>query len=708
MKRILAVLLIICISAGICSCRGENTAEYELSRPYVTADESLPGKSRTVWDCVYFGTYPTAEVTDGEFTAVDEYAVKEGDIIEDKSLYARLSKAEWENDETVIDGNQYRRLKGDKEKNRTQHYVWNGEYHYFKYMPIKWRVMEIKDDIITLMCDKQIECERYNKSAKNVCWENCTLRSFLNGYSAESNIEKIDFSEKSQDSFYNTAFSEKEKSVIIKDTVKNPNNYYFGTPCGSDTKDYVFILDEEEVFDAGKSAVCSGFASSDGTDDTARRFQPTMYAMARGAWYSPSESTLGNGFWLLRTSGYTPSNVNYICDFGAVYNRGTYVTVNDAGILPVIRVDREKAVMEYAGKVSSDNIFKKTEEKSAESFSQISEKVNTYEMSDLKISEPIVVKDQFYSSGFMSTWDCIYFGTYPTVEIVKGEFSATEKYAVEDDVIVDKELYESLLNAEWEDDETFINGEKYRRMKGMSDKNSPQHYKWDNGYHYFKYTPIKWRVVEINENKALLITNKLMDCEKYNRKPAEVQWENCTLRSFLNGYSAESNIERIDFSEKSRDSFYNTAFTEEEKLCIINSTVENPDNSYYNTDCGNPVKDKVFILSAAEVFSTEAAAQHGFYAGTGVDDSAKRFKATMYAKARGAWYSPVENYLGNSFWYMRTNGYSLSNATYICDFGYIYNRGTDVSCDDAGILPVINIDLSKTDIIYAGKVSSQQ
>ena len=709
MKKICSVFLLLCMVAGMSSCRDENVPDRELLRPSVTADESLPGKSRTVWDCVYFGTYPTAEVTDGKFTAVEGYAVKNGDIIEDKSLYEKLSMAEWENDETVIDGEKYRRLKGDEGANRVQHYLWDSQYHYFKYMPVKWRVMEIKDDVITLMCDRQIECIAYNANAEDVYWENCTLRSFLNGYTAESNLAGVDFSARPQDSFYYTAFSEEEKSVIIKSDVKNPNNYYFGTPCGNDTKDYVFILDEEEVFDAGKSAVCSGFASSDGTDDTARRFQPTMYAMARGAWYSPSESTLGNGFWLLRTSGYTPSNVNYICDFGAVYNRGTYVTVRDAGILPVIRVDKEKAILGYAGKVSSDEIFKPSANKTAEKFSQISENIHTYSLSDVKLSEPVVEKDQFYSSGYKATWDCIYFGTYPTAEVTDGKFTAVEGYAVKNgDIIEDKSLYEKLSMAEWENDETVIDGEKYRRLKGGREKNSPQHYIWDNAYHYFKYTPVKWRVAEINENKAMLIADKLMDCEKYHINSAEVQWENCTLRSFLNGYGAESNIAEISFAQRNQDSFLNTAFSEEEKSCIIDSDVENPDNSYYNTDCGNTVKDKVFVLSSAEVFSTPAAARHGFYAGSGVDDSAKRFKATMYAKARGTWYSPVEGYRGNSFWYMRTNGYSLSNATYICDFGYIYNRGTDVSCSDAGILPAIQIDLSKAEVVYAGKVSSQQ
>ena len=37
----------------------------------------------------------------------------------------------------------------------------------------------------------------------------------------------------------------------------------------------------------------------------------------------------------------------------------------------------------------------------------------------------------------------------------------------------------------------------------------------------------------------------------------------------------------------------------------------------------------------------------------------------------------------------------MSNVTYVCDFGYLYNRGTVVSCDDAAVLPAITLDLSK-------------
>ena len=708
MKKLPVSIFSLCLCIGMCSCGTDAEPEKFVSPPVVVADETLPGKSKTTWDCVYFGSYPTAEITDREFFAVDSYAVKDGDLIIDKELYKDLVNADWKDNETVLNGEKYRRLKGDTAQNREQHYQWDGEFHYFKYTPIKWRVMNVTDDSITLMADRQLDCAAYHTKAQDVYWENCTLRSFLNGYGSEENLAQTDFSRKPQDSFYHTAFSEDEKNCILKDTVKNPNNYYFGTPCGNDTKDYVFIFDEEEVFEAGKGAVCKGFAASDGTDDAARRFKPTLYAMAKGAWYSPVESNLGNGFWFLRTSGYTPSNVNYICDFGAVYNRGTYVTVNDAGILPVIRVDKNKTVLKNAGTVSSDEIFKKSSENNKKNPPEIPENINTFQKGDISLSEPVVVKDQFFSSGLKATWDCIYFGSYPTSEIIGREISFVDDYAKDNDIIIDKELYESLSEAEWENDETYINGEKYRRLKGNPENTSPQHYQWDGNYHYFRYEPIKWRIIEINGSEAMLLADRQMDCAKYNETSAEVQWEKSTLRSFLNGYDSDDNLENISFAEKPQDSFFNSAFSDEEKECIIYSDIENPDNSYYQTNCGDNIKDRIFILSSAEVFSSPAAARHGFYAGSGVDDSAKRFRSTMYAKARGTWYSPVDNYLGNSFWYMRTNGYSLSNVTYICDFGYIYNRGTDVTCNDSGILPSLKIDLEKTDIKLAGSVSSQQ
>lgn len=682
---LISLNVLLCLT--ICSCtiqndktNSDNSTKPEGSKqetsiifvdPNVEKDDKLPSGTRTTWQCVYFGSYPTVEVVDKDSSAVEKYAVSDGDLLVDENLYTELKSSSWKNDETTINDNKFRRLKASEDYSTSnQHYKWDDSYHYFRYEPIKWRIIKVDNDNITMVADRLLECVPYNANAEDVYWENCTLRDFLNN------------------EFYYSAFSEEEQKAVIKSRIQNTDNYYFGTECGNDTEDYVYIFTEQDVFNTDV-AEGYGFTKSDGISDTARRFRPTMYAMAKGAWYSPVETNCGNGFWLLRTCGYTPSNVNYVCDFGSVYNRGTYVNVKDAGIIPVIRVDKKKTNLIDAGTVTSADIFKGE---------KIREKQQTkYDPDKVKkafgFSEPVVVKDDTYSSGLKTTWSSLYFGSYPTKEVVSEKFSAVQDYAVDNDVIINNELYQKLVSAEWNDNTTILDNDMYCRMKSNDavrvSKDSSQHYNWDDddSYHYFKYEPIKWRVLELNGNEAMLVADREMDCFPYNAESKNVQWKDCTLRRFLN------------------TDFYNRAFTEDERRCIITSQNDNPDNIYYGTDCGDTTEDKVFILSSDEVYGSTAAV-HGFYPGGGVDDPARRFRPTMYAKARGTWYSPVKGYEGNGFWFMRTNGYSLSSASYICDFGYIYNSGTNVACNDSGVLPVIRLDLSKANIKEAENVTS--
>ena len=700
-RRQLWVLLAACFAFGTSAEAETQAAVTDLAAPLIEEDETLPGGTGTTWDIVCFGSYPAAEVTEDGSDAVDRYAAGPEDIIEDPALFGELEQAEWLNNEAVLDGQRYRRMKAADAVNwsadRPQHYRWTDSesWHYFLYEPIRWRVIDIDEEALTLMADAQLDCAPYHEEAEDVFWKDSTLRSFLNGYTAAENTAGADFSTLPQDSFFGMAFSEEEKKEILLTELENTDNFYFGTDCGEDTEDYVYILHELDVFQTDE-AVSHGFDRSDGVRDEARRFAPTMYAMARGAWYSPVEGNEGNGFWLLRTCGYTPSNVNYVDDFGSVYNRGTYVTTSDAGLLPVIRVDRESRLLSGGDQVSSGEIMHRSAIKR------------------LELKEPEVTEDSTLSSGLKTTWDCVYFGSYPSCEVTAGEFSAVEEYAVyEGSVLVDPELTSRLAAAEWLNNETELDGVRYRRMKAedavSASAEREQHYRWEDAesWHYFRYDPIKWRVIELDADEAMLIADREMDCAQYNRETADVSWKACTLRSFLNGYDGTQNAAGISFADNPGESFFKTAFSEEEQEAILAKTVENPDNSYYGTECGEDTSDKVFILSADEVFSGENAGRHGFYPGGGVDDPARRFRPTMYAMARGTWYSPVEDYRGNGFWFMRTNGYTSSSVTYICDFGYIYNRGTDVSCNDSGVLPAIRVDLNKARLEYAGTVSSK-
>ena len=82
--------------------------------PVVEPDSGTPTGQRTTWSCVLFGNYPSAEVVDSSWDAVDGYALRDGDLIRDDNLYARLEAADWENDMTELDGVSYLRVGLDR------------------------------------------------------------------------------------------------------------------------------------------------------------------------------------------------------------------------------------------------------------------------------------------------------------------------------------------------------------------------------------------------------------------------------------------------------------------------------------------------------------------------------------------------------------------------------------------------------------------
>ena len=88
----------------------------------------------------------------------------------------------------------------------------------------------------------------------------------------------------------------------------------------------------------------------------------------------------------------------------------------------------------------------------------------------------------------------------------------------------------------------------------------------------------KWRVLEVKDSTALLVTEQIIGNALYNSDRKSVTWENCLLRSFLNG------------------DFYNE-FSNREKSLIVTSDLPNPSNSEHGTEGGIVTSDKVFLLS---------------------------------------------------------------------------------------------------------------
>ncbi len=679
--RVAAVVLLLVLFARIsASAEALKQALYAdwLWEPCVEADESLSTGQVTRWACVTFGAYPQTEIVRGPFAAVDDYALREGDWLEDPALYERLTRAEWDGGETEIDGVRYLRMSREdavtSASDGAGHYRWEDgiAWHYFRFDPIRWRVIALEDGAACLMADRLLDCQPYNAKDGPVSWEGSTVRSWLNGYPADQNDAGIDYRGKG---FLDRAFTAAEREAVIRTRIGNLPNRRYGTDCGGDTDDFVFLLSNAEVF-GSDAAARHGFYASNGYDDPAKRFRSTLYAKCRGAWWSSVDGYMGNSFWFMRTNGYTRESVTYICDFGYIYQRGTIATCEDAGLLPAIWIDLDRADVEPAGTVSSGDIREGAFRDAAGEDPRQRD----------RIVNPIVVPAPEEPDGKAVTYSLVRFGSYPQSEIVPEAGEAPTGG------VADEALYALLENAPWDNDEWERDGRRYLRVFAPDESGARR-------ARYFACEPLLWRVLEVRDGTALLISNAAIECEPFQADLRDVSWESCTLRSWLNGYGARANASAIDYSGDG-ESFLSRAFSAEERDAILETGVRNEDNYYFGMDSGSETRDRVFLPAESELFIHDSSAIHGFSRRDEVADRAKQFKPTDYAMWKGVWSDSDGS--GNVFWITRTTGYTHANVVYVDESGYMYNRGILVTCRDAAVIPALVLDLDSAVYEYAG------
>ena len=513
-----------------------------------TVDIHLPEKNEsslsstgmeTKWSRVSFGSYPSKEIVASDWDGIDGYALREGDVVKDDKLYSALSSSNWVEDYISHGGKRYYREKeGDLDK-REQHYRYDGsEYHYFEVEPLKWRVIGMEGKKMTLLSDRTIDCLPFHELDESVNWSSSSVRNWLND---------------GKNGFLSRAFGEKERDVLLKSVNENKPNPSFGTSSGSTTEDYVYLLSNEEVF-ASEQADKYGFYAGSGYDDCAKRFTSTAYAKYHGCWWSPVAPYKGNSFWFMRTSGYTSTNVTYICDFGYIYGMGTTVMCDDAGILPVINIDSTKWKFDQADEVSSLSIIKTDTGE---------EKENTCRTDEIDKDKEVVS-----------------FGRYPQDEVVKEGFKCECE-----GIIVDKELFNVLKSSNW-DDKVIIDGSEYEKI----------------GDRYFKVQPIKWKVLTVKDGKSLLFPVKSLDCVPYNQSLEDSVWSECTLREWLNNdFLSKAFAEEIDKIcevkiDNERNFYFNTSCGEEsnDKVFLLSEkeVFSSSLASDYGFSCSDAIADE--------------------------------------------------------------------------------------------------------------------
>lgn len=181
-----------------------------------------------------------------------------------------------------------------------------------------------------------------------------------------------------------------------------------------------------------------------------------------------------------------------------------------------------------------------------------------------------------------------------------------------------------------------------------------------------KVEPLVWRVLAVENGRALLITDKLIDCEEYNEEWVNVTWETCTLRKWMNS----------DFISK--------AFSSSQQTQIATVTNQNPNNPEYGTKGGNATQDRIFALSIDEV--------NKYFR----DDDERMAAPTGYAKKQGCYVR--DNYTLKSgektgWWWLRSPGIDCIDAASVSSFGGIVQYGSYVANRNVAVRPALWLNL---------------
>ena len=150
--------------------------------------------------------------------------------------------------------------------------------------------------------------------------------------------------------------------------------------------------------------------------------------------------------------------------------------------------------------------------------------------------------------------------------------------------------------------------------------------------------PLSWRVLRREDGRMLALCESPVAMLPYHPALEEVSWESCALRRWLNTV------------------FLPLSFTEGEREHILPARVETPDNPNFGTPGGNPVEDRLFLLSAEEASAL-------------LPDDAHR--------ALGYW------------WWLRTPGFDNSFAAAVTSEGAVVRIGSFVDTDSYAVRPAV-------------------
>ncbi len=305
-----------------------------------------------VGDIIEFGSYPQSEVTDsnvisalnadmGAWNSYEYYEIPES---QRKSRYGKMKPGDcnWYKD-VLYNSEKYRGVfiyygrqitTVDLGSNQEVNGYLEGNIYWFKYEPIKWRVLDPKKGIVVseIVLDSQ-PFNNYVIIENTARYGNPAKTYYANNY------QKSDIRKWLNHNFYNSAFSVEQMEIIKTSCIKNPASSPEFSMCESpDVNDKIYLLSYDDLTNEH-----FGFPSDATAQNDSRTVGFSDYSLSQGLWIP---SGFNSPQWWLRTPSGRMVNgknsilgnwVSVVCNAGNIIPTKTYDTMT--GVRPALTLD---------------------------------------------------------------------------------------------------------------------------------------------------------------------------------------------------------------------------------------------------------------------------------------------------------------------------------------------------------------------------------
>lgn len=228
----------------------------------------------------------------------------------------------------------------------------------------------------------------------------------------------------------------------------------------------------------------------------------------------------------------------------------------------------------------------------------------------------------------------------------------------------------------------------------------------DGTDYYFKVEPIKWHILRNNDGTAFIASDVILDSMKYQEyysQSGDYYYAlDISTWSYIQDNGSQvfaNNYKWSSLRSFFNNDFYSKAFSSEQKSLVrlteVNNSASTTASNSNTYACAN-TNDYVFALSYNDVTNTE----YGFNSNASTVDTARVWKTTDYAKAKGA-FTYTQEYINDStvagsgaFWLRSPSSGNSERASNIyrgcvADDTFIIST-TSVKHIGMGIVPALN------------------